>query len=513
MKTEMDEMARAFRRITSMAAILVIGFVGSAHAQRLCDDGTRPPCDKGGGGGDVPDFGDLIYLYRDANGVPILDANQCQQPIAFTSDLCSLDCTGEDPCLVPIDPATCAVDPAYASCTREVEFGRISEARSSDAVLASQLEDVVVNLATADCVTLDPAGRLVTSRVVDDVVTTSEIDSPLQNLAIYKQLIQTGFLGAGASPIPLPGGALDTAARAMGAGSDKTGQVDVDLVVYLNQIMGLSDPTTPTILDPKICIDVKEEVQGVVQLVQKCFLDYGAYDYNRTSNFGTLPAPAYIPAGAPMEGWFEYLNLLTVVPTFGIAQGPILDAVFDDQSGFTGGNIGGFAQAADDARAVIDFMHIWQVPEDYVTPVPCEASGIETFDVSISSVSGLQVPTQMVDGGEGREFTVIVTNESGSPAAASGAVTVTATAASGGTIAGSPWVFVFTDLVQGLSQSWTQAFTTDLGVRTTINWTATVTAPGDVNPLNNTVQATTSIKVTGSGAGSGGSGGGSGGRP
>jgi hypothetical protein len=50
-------------------------------------------------------------------------------------------------------------------------------------------------------------------------------------------------------------------------------------------------------------------------------------------------------------------------------------------------------------------------------------------------------------------------------------------------------------------------------VRTTINWTATVTAPADVNPLNNTVQATTSIKVTGSGAGSGGSGGGPGGQP
>jgi len=513
MKTEMNEMARAFRRITSMAAILVIGFVGSSHAQRLCDDGTRPPCDKGGGGGDVPDFGDLIYLYRDANGVPILN-NQCQQPIAFTSDLCPtdlLDCTGADPCLVPLDLATCAVNPAYASCTREVEFGRISEARSSDAVLASQLEDVVVNLATADCVTLDPAGRLVTSRVVDDVVTTSEIDSPLQNLAIYKQLIQTGFLGAGASPILLPD-PLDTAARALGAGSDKTGEVDVDLVVYLNQVMGLSDPTTPTILDPKICINVREEVQGVVQLVQKCFLDYGAYDYNRISNFNALPSPAYIPANAPQPGWFEYLvDLVTVPPTFGIAQGPIRNAVF--QSAFTGGNIGGFAQAADDARAVIDFMHIWQVPEDYVTPVPCEALGIETYDVSISPVSGLQVPTQMVDGGEGREFTVTVTNESGSPGAASGAVTVTASAASGGAITGSPWVFAFTDLFPGASQPWTQVFTTDLRVRTTINWTATVTAPADVNPLNNTVQATTSIKVTGSGAGSGGSGGGPGGQP
>lgn len=510
-------MSRTKRRwVTAVAAILAVGLVGGAHAQRLCDDGTRPPCDKQGGGSEVPDFGDLIYLYRDANGVPILDANQCQQPLAFNSSLCPavdpVDCTVNDPCLVPVDPATCAVEPAYAGCTQEVEFGRINEARSSDAVFASQLEDVVVNLATADCITLDPAGRLVTSRVVDGVVNTNEIDSPLQNLAMYKQLIQNGFLGAQASPIPLPGDPLDTAARALGAGSDKTGGVDVDLVAYLNQIMGLTNPTTPTILDPKICIDVKEEVQGTVQLVEKCFLDYGAYDYHRPSNFGALPSPAYIPGNSPMDGWFEYLEEITATPTFGIAQGPILNAVFNGDPGFTGGNIGGFAQAADDARAVIDFMHNWQVPDAYVTPVPCEASGIETYDVSISPLSGLQVPTQMVDGGEeGREFVVTVLNEGSSPDAASGAVTVTAVAESGGVIDGSPWVFAFENLAPGASRSWTQVFTTNLGVRTTINWTAFVTAPGDVNPLNNTVQATTSIKVTGSGAGSGGSGGGPGG--
>jgi len=380
-------------------------------------------------------------------------------------------------------------------------------------VFASQLEDVVVNLATADCVTLDPAGRLVTSRVVDDEVTTSEIDSPLQSLAIYKQLVQFGFLGAEASPIPLPASALDTAARGLGAASDKAGLVDAELVVRLNQIMGLSDPATPTILDPKICIDVREEVQGVVQVVEKCFLDYGAYDYDRTSNFGALPAPAYIPEGAPEDGWFEYLvDLLTVPPTFGIAQGPILEAVFDDDPGFTDGNVGGFAQAADDTRAVIEFMHEWAVPDAYVTPVLCEASGIETYDVSISPESGLQVPVQMVDGQEeGREFTVTVTNESGSPNAASGAVTVTAVAASGGTIAGSPWVFAFTDLAPGASQSWIQVFTTDLGTSTTISWTATVNAPADVNPLNDTVVATTNVKVIGSDAGGGGSGGGPGG--
>ncbi len=67
----------------------------------------------------------------------------------------------------------------------------------------------------------------------------STIDSPLQNLAIYRQLMLTGTIGA---PLPEGAGTLDTAARGLGAASDKTGEVNVDLVAYLNQIMGLSDP-------------------------------------------------------------------------------------------------------------------------------------------------------------------------------------------------------------------------------------------------------------------------------
>ena len=48
MKTRMSEIARISRWIAVMVAVLIIGFVGSAHAQRLCDDGTRPPCKSGG---------------------------------------------------------------------------------------------------------------------------------------------------------------------------------------------------------------------------------------------------------------------------------------------------------------------------------------------------------------------------------------------------------------------------------------------------------------------------------
>jgi hypothetical protein len=508
-----------------LGALLIgtVGFGGGAiAAPKLCDDGTRPPCEGGGGGGnEPPDFGDLIILHRDDFGVPILDGSQCQQPVAFPSDSCLVECIEGEPCLVPVDPLTCAVEIGYATCTEEVDFGRINLARATDTVLASQLEDVVVNLAIADCTTLDPAGRLVASRYLDEMtLLTTTIDSPLQNLAIYRQLMLTGDLG-----VPLPDGVdmLATAARGLGVALDKTGTGNVDLVAYVNHIMGLSDPDSQTVLE-KTCIDVKEEVMGTVQLVEKCFLKYDVFGYERDANFGSLPAPAYIPEGTPTDGWFEYLapvgNGGQIDPTFEIAEGPILNAVFPDglggyELGFMGGDIGGFAQAVDDTRAVIQFMHNWAVPAEYETAVPCDAApGPGNYDLSISEESGLQVPVQMVANTEGREFTVSVANAG--PQAASGSVVVTAVPAAGGPVlveeddgtwVEGPFVFEFTDLAAGMSSSTTEFFRIDEPYqRTTITWTATAEGEHDVNPSNNTVTATTNVRVTGGGGGGGGGG-------
>lgn len=396
-----------------------------AGSLAIGDVSAAPGGGNGGGGNGSPpvDFGDLVKLYRDVNGVPHLTADSCVQPLpsaACDTNVCTLvDSVPSGTPVVPVDPATCAVTAECAACTEEVDFGRINEARSPAAVFDSQLADVVVSLATADCVSLDPAGRLVASTYDDTTLDNlaKTIDSPLQNLAIYRQLMLTGAIGDPADPIDLPGNdsMYDTAARGLGAASDKSGGVDVDLVAYLNQIMGLSDPATPTVLG-KLCIDVKEEVQGVVQLVQKCFLNYGPdlttplgadYQYTRADNFSTsessLPFEAYIPEGAPNDGWFEYMRVLDpTVPTFTIQRGPILDALFclvdpdsnglcDPNSidpGFTDGNAGGFAQAADDTRRVIAYMHENQVPVDFETQVPCTSPGGVSYDVSISSKSG-----------------------------------------------------------------------------------------------------------------------------
>ena len=492
--------------ITLLGAFLIgtFGLSGGALAQGNGGGG-------GGGGGDdggvaPPDYGDLIFLYRDEWGKPIVDANMCQQPIGFPEpDLCPeeglLWNDTDEVWLVPTDPNTCAIDTAHAACTDEVNFGRTNTARSSDAVLESQLEDVIIGLAIADCTTLDPAGRMVHSRYVDELVTHT-IDSPLQNLAVYKQLMREGTIG-----VPLPEGALplETAARGLGVSIDKGSEVNVDLVVYLNEILGLTDLDTPTIL-PKTCTLVKEEVMGSIELVQKCFLDYSTYGYTRGPNFESLPSPAYIPVGNPTLGIFESLSKIND-NLYKVAEGPILQTVFPDgfnwyEPGFTNGNIGGFAQAADDTRAVINFMHNWPVPADGETAIPCTAIPNPTlkYDLSISDQSGLKVPRQVVASTEGREFTVSVANAG--PDLASGTIFVTAVRDDGGDVLVEGFEpglfdFEFEGLMPGLSFT-TEPVVFTLGLphdRTKITWTATV-EPGDVDPYmgNNTVTETSNVR-------------------
>jgi hypothetical protein len=120
----------------------------------------------------------------------------------------------------------------------------------------------------------------------------------------------------------------------------------------------------------------------------------------------------------------------------------------------------------------------------------------------------------MVDGSEGREFIVTIAN--GGPDTATGSVEVKAIAEFGDPIEGSPWTFHFNDedvcadpsndpdgecdddvLAPDDLRSWTTFFTINLDARTTIEWTATITAADDVNPGNNVVTEETKVVVAG----------------
>ena len=159
-------MMKRFTLATMIAAVVfgIAGLIGSADAARkVCNDGTFPPCDSGGGddGGAAPDFGDLIILYRDINGVPIpspetqvpdpetgllVDGGLCWQPIAFNVDdplLCPEECVvpsvpaGAD--VVSVNQYNCGVAEGCSGCTQEVDFGRINAVRSPDDVFDRQL--------------------------------------------------------------------------------------------------------------------------------------------------------------------------------------------------------------------------------------------------------------------------------------------------------------------------------------------------------------------------------------
>jgi hypothetical protein len=473
---------------------------------------------KGGGGGTPapPDYGDLIILHRDDIGRPILDAGFCQQPIAFPDNVgCPIpaDCNNEDPCLIPTNPETCGILTGYETCADEADFGRTNLSRASEGVLDSQLEDVVVNLAIADCTSLDPAGRMVHGRYIGGELALHTIDSPLQNLAVYKHLMRDGTIG-----VPLPQGvsAIEQAARGFGVAMDKAGEVNIDLLVYLNEILGLTEGATILGEEPK-CIDVWEEVMGEMKFVNKCFLDYGNYTYDRTANFSGLnplllddglPSPAYIPAGDPADGFFEFL-MQTGDNSFMVVEDSIMLAVFNGDPGFVGGKIGGFAQAADDTREVINFMHNHPVADNVATPPPCDAipNPTDQYDLSISDKSGLKIPKQVVSTTEGREFVVAVANAG--PDTAAGTIILTANREDGGDVivAGlgmNVFTFDFDGLVPGMTWSTGEVYFTlsEPHEGTTIEWKAEV-FPEFVDPnlANNEVTKYSNVRPARGGGG------------
>ena len=122
-------------------------------------------------------------------------------------------------------------------------------------------------------ITLDPAGRLLLTFDSEE----KTIDSPLENLALYKALMLT--------PGSLPGLALsnvvlgdlvhlkdgvfnsadlDRAASFLAAAADKYGEITIDVVVYLNTILGINGETYAN------------------------YFDFSFYNYERESTFSGI---------------------------------------------------------------------------------------------------------------------------------------------------------------------------------------------------------------------------------
>jgi hypothetical protein len=248
--------------------------------------GGGPP-----GTGDL--YGDLYIIDRDENGVPILylwedvDSDLYLEPVQDDGGFPNPITQGIiDPAIVGLDWEQCHVAVVGTGCLiplneegevaesdgfllQEVEFGRLNVGRSPEKVLKTQLADVLGTLADSESpLDLDPAGRLVAT--IGGFETT--VDSPLQNLALYQEILETGVLDdpTGSEiplPMPFPGsGFLDSGAPWLGVAADKGGKIHTDLVVYQNAILAIpSDTNQPTILGPD----------------GKLYFDFSGYIYNR----------------------------------------------------------------------------------------------------------------------------------------------------------------------------------------------------------------------------------------
>ena len=257
-------------------------------------------------------FGDMVVILRDANGVPITNADGLVQPIAYV-----YDASGNlVPYLVDGKLVTIPYDAegnlvttinGVSVYTAEVDLGRLSVARAPTKVLQHSLDEALAKLTTPSAVIgLDAAGRLTVNGVA--------IDSPLENLALYKTYMTTGTIAG----VTLPTGFNPAALLA--AAADKTGSISVDTVVYMNSILGINSGTT--------------------------YYDFSSVNYDRYTTWKNATAQILVlqPDGVTYK--VETVNLY--------------DAVFNSTNWTDPTAVGGaddFATAADDYLKVIEFVH------------------------------------------------------------------------------------------------------------------------------------------------------------
>jgi hypothetical protein len=316
----------------------------------------------GGGQGTAPDYGDLIVIARDRDGVPILDANGCLQPLNSNGDL------------IPLD-AECEV--LDETAVIEVEFGRLNVARAPEKVKEQALDEVIQ--AIKDClrVTLDPAGRLALKyKIVNPDTGAKEvvwktIDAARENLALYSQLMKFGHLQTACGEIssdrgdettyrpcldptidypkfrakvkfllPVTPGAttaeslsnadLTLASSFLAGAADKSGTITVDLVQYLNTILGVPNTTNSLTGAPE-------------------FVNYSAFVYKRSKKF---------------DGMIPVLQPTSTDGLWRETEVNILDWLTweDENDRNRWRNIKGFVQAANDSLRTILFMHNYEIP-------------------------------------------------------------------------------------------------------------------------------------------------------
>lgn len=338
----------------------------------------------GGGGKDeatAPDYGDLVVILRDADGVPIL-VNGCIQPLNSDGNRITLDAECEI-----VAETECLTEGGCLPV--EVDFGRLNIARSPDTVINNRFDEVINYIKASKKLSIDPANRLMllmdAVTLVDNVPVTTEywktIDAPLECLALYVQIMKYGHLQTTPNVIssdrgdettyrPVLDPAVDYAkfppelefllpdidgstvaepltnedmlysSFFLAAAGDKSGKITVDLVQYMNAILGV--PNTNNALPGNAG-----------------FVNFRAYAYERGQHFNKTVAvilpttpPIFDVNGKSIRMWKETTVSLPIW----------LNHINEGQLSET--NIADFVASANDSLQVIVLLHNYEIPVD-----------------------------------------------------------------------------------------------------------------------------------------------------
>ena len=363
----------------------------------------------GGGGGTGEVYSDLFIVLRDVNGVPILSPTfwegvapaavpvTCIQPISYdltlgtpqetnpadgrTVSLIPLVGQGSTE-LTPVEEDT-ACDPQPGFTAEEVDLERLNLVRTSDEVLWKKLSDIGARLVAATAITLDGAGRITTDGTAIDaspdqaaIYSAIEGDTPAPPPPTDGRpvagepggLMDTGTVpywapGAEDPAYPVdnpawipqgdPGDGFDEwmlAAAAIGTATGKSVPVTIDTIQYYNRAASRGDVANWGHVS-LLPVPVNEDQLPIANDEQ--FVDYSEFSYTRSEVF---------------KGCTTWLD----VPTLRWKFDDILDRVEFAElppvaTGGTVTSVAGFAQMADDVRAVIDYLHNNEVVVDPVT--------------------------------------------------------------------------------------------------------------------------------------------------
>jgi hypothetical protein len=321
----------------------------------------------GGGGGTGDVYADLVIEWRDVDGVPLLaeftvegetgpTTEYCVQPVSYVplpglgdEHLVINGADGREAYRIPLigeravppsaedEVEVCDPEPAYAMYVEEAELERLNMARQPDEVRDRKLHEVYLRLLAADEVTLDAAGRITTDG--------TPIDAAPDHAAIYDSIMRTGAV-PGIDAVPAALGGFDAwmlAAAAVGTATGKSVPLTVDAIEYYNRILAIADDHQPA---PAWTLDFLETTPPNGEH----FVDFRAFSYTRSDVFQGcatwLDVPSLTWKVSPIAEVVDFAELPPV------AQDTDSDGVPDTVT-----NVAGFAQMADDVRAVISYLH------------------------------------------------------------------------------------------------------------------------------------------------------------